>query len=66
MNLSLIAIGFQIIVIWASHTSSANKYSSNLGRFSAGEISRHVTRYETEKNKVSGIARIELTFYLLG
>ena len=70
MNLSLIAIGFQIIVIWASHTSSANKYSSNLRRFSAditsGEIPRHVTRYETEKNIVSGIARIELTFYLLG
>jgi len=54
MHLSLIAIGFQIIVIWASHTSSANIYSSNLGRFSAditpGEIPRHVTRYETEKN----------------
>ena len=47
-----------------------NKYYSNSRRFSAditpGEIPRHVTRYETEKNIVSGIARIELTFYLLG
>ena len=66
MHLSWIAIGFQII--WASHTSSANAYSSNLGRFSSadtpGEIPRHFTRYETEKNIVSTIARIELTLYL--
>ena len=58
MHLSWIAIGFQII--WASHTSSANAYSSNLGlKFSAdtpGEIPRHFTRYETEKNIVSTIA----------
>ena len=68
MHLSWIATGFQIIEIWASHTSSANIYSSNLGRFSAdikpGEIPRHFTRYETEKNIVSTIAQIELTLYL--
>jgi len=54
MHLSWIAIGFQIIEIWTSHTSSANIYSSNLGQFSAditpGEIRRHFTRYETEKD----------------
>jgi hypothetical protein len=64
MHLSWIAIGFQIIEIWASHTS-ANIYSSNLGRFSAeitsSEIPRHFTRYETEKNVVSTIAKIEVT-----
>ena len=54
MHLSWIAIGFQII--WASHTSSANAYSSNLGRFTPREIPRHFTRYETEKNIVSTIA----------
>ena len=68
MHLSWIAIGFQII--WASHMSSANVYSSNLGLLNAladitpGEIPRHFTRYETEKNIVSTIARIELTLYL--
>ena len=68
MRLSWIAIVFQIIEIWASHTSSANIYSSNLGRFSAditpGEIQRNFARYETEKNIVSTIAGVELTLYL--
>ena len=67
MHLSWIAIGFQIIEIWATHTSSANIYSSNLGQFSAditpGEISRHYARYQTEKNIVSAIARIEPIIY---
>ena len=67
MHLSWIAIGFQIIEIWASQTS-ANIYSSNLGRFSAditpNEIPRHLTRYETEKNIVSTISRKEVTLYL--
>ena len=62
MRLSWIAIGFQIIEIWASHTSSANIYSSNLGQFSAditpGEIQRNFARYETEKNIVSTRADI--------
>jgi hypothetical protein len=68
MNLLWIAIGFQIIAIFASQTSSTNIYSSNLGRFSAditpSEIQQHFTRYESEKNIVSTIVRIELTFYL--
>ena len=66
MRLSWIAIGFQIIEVLASHTSSANIYSSNVGQFSAditqSEIQRRFTRYETEKYIVSSINRIKLTF----